>query len=115
MSTWLDVRTKQAPPEGLSSPIITVTGPSSVSIAWSPPEEPNGELVNMTLVLFEEVSSSIIFTRSILSNKSLHITDPNTLSPFTSYFAIVVACTAGGCTQSASSEFTTEEDGWWMD
>ncbi|KAG7261417.1 hypothetical protein CRUP_006281, partial [Coryphaenoides rupestris] len=41
-STAVTIVTGEAPPTGLQPPTVKVTGPESVEVSWSPPEQPNG-------------------------------------------------------------------------
>ena len=44
-SPTISVSTESAEPRGLAAPLITNITQTSVSLMWSPPEDPNGEIV----------------------------------------------------------------------
>lgn len=91
--------TAEAPPTGLSRPLLVALSATSVSISWSPPSAPNGIIQSYTVVL---VPGNIQITTTDLSRI---ITN---LSPFTNYTVNLEACNSVGCTFSNANVRTLE-------
>ena len=49
------VRTGEAAPSGQGIPTLTVRGASAIEATWSPPVEPNGNIVRYELLRLEEI------------------------------------------------------------
>lgn len=79
-SPWVTITTRQAPPRGLASPIVShLQGqPSEVLVSWIPPLEPNGVLQSYRIQR-NNVSFSFSFDPTVLS-----YTDEDLL-PFATY------------------------------
>ncbi|KAM3624776.1 uncharacterized protein V6R79_001428 [Siganus canaliculatus] len=103
-SPWVTVTTKQAPPHGLAPPVVRhIQGkPGDVLVSWTPPLEPNGELLSYRIQR-NNVSFSFSFDPTVLS-----YTDEDLL-PFSTYSYSVIACTSEGCTTSPHTNITTLE------
>ncbi|GAB1285872.1 Usherin [Apodemus speciosus] len=93
------ITTPEAPPSGVSPPVLWVISAHQINVSWSPPSIPNGKIVKYLLQCAGEehlVGHSLSF---LLSN----------LQPCTQYNISLVACTNGGCTASrAASAWTME-------
>ena len=81
-----DARTKEAPPDMLDIPTYTILGPSTLEIKWALPRQPNGVILNYTLVR----NKTLIYSGSNLSHR-----DTNIL-PFTYYSYVVTAANSAG-------------------
>ncbi|XP_025748029.1 usherin [Callorhinus ursinus] len=103
-SSWNIVRTKQAPPEGLSPPEVACVSvnPPKLLISWIPPEQSNGIIQSYKLqrngVLYPFSFDAVTF----------NYTDEDLL-PFSTYSYAVIACSDGGCSTSKTTSFTTPE------
>ena len=93
-------------PDGLDPPVVTPLTPTALEITWSPPDIPNGEILNYQLqqvtdngdvieVLFSDIGFSYELTG---------------LTPNTVYRFRVLATNAGGTTASEVGQNTTLED-----
>lgn len=60
-------RTDEAPPTGLSSPLLRVLGSRSIEITWSPPVNPNGVISSYDV----RREGKLIYTSSITTSGSL--------------------------------------------
>lgn len=92
--------TRQAPPDGVSGPVLTASSSTVISVTWTVPMEPNGVINSYTLLRNG---------RQIHQSAQFAFTDSG-LQPFTSYTYALEACTAGGCTNSSSASALTLED-----
>lgn len=103
-SPWTAVRTRPAPPEGLSPPAITLVsaGPPTLLIAWLPPEQPNGVVQSYRL---HRSGAPRPFRFDAVT---FNYTDAELL-PFSTYSYAVTACTSGGCGASEPAHTTTPE------
>ncbi|KAM9109657.1 usherin isoform 1-T1 [Megaptera novaeangliae] len=103
-SSWSVVRTRQAPPEGLSPPEIAQVSvnPPKLTISWIPPAQPNGVIQSYRLqrneVLYPFSFDAVTF----------NYTD-EALLPFSTYRYVVTACTSEGCSTSTPTSITTLE------
>ncbi|KAM4744035.1 usherin isoform 2-T2 [Anableps anableps] len=103
-SPWVTVTTRQAPPRGLASPIVShIQGrPSEVVVSWTPPLEPNGILQSYRIQR-NNVSFMFSFDPTVLTYKD------EDLYPFSKYSYSVTACTSEGCITSPQTNITTLE------
>lgn len=104
-SATVSETTLQAPPQGVSAPIVRDLSSTSASIEWMSPEFPNGEITNYTLKRTTEDSVTVIvFEGLALSYIDMGLT-ANTLYSYT-----VTASNDGGSTESAASFIETIPD-----
>uniref|UniRef100_H2YEQ8 Usherin n=1 Tax=Ciona savignyi TaxID=51511 RepID=H2YEQ8_CIOSA len=104
-SNWVTVETHQAPPEGISAPVVTHPhdrSSASLEISWYPPQHVNGE---MQIYKLQRGNS----TPFIFPPDQLRYTDVG-LQPYTDYEYSITACTAGGCTTSDTTVTRTYEE-----
>lgn len=93
------ITTPEAPPSGVSPPVLWVVSAHQINVSWSMPSIPNGKIVKYSLRCDGEEYPAGQGLTSLLSN----------LQPFTQYNVSLVACTDGGCTTSrAASTWTME-------
>ncbi|XP_003419924.2 usherin [Loxodonta africana] len=103
-SSWNVVKTKQAPPEGISPPEMSYvsTHPLRLLISWIPPEQPNGIIQSYRLqrngMLYPFSFDAVTFK----------YTDEDLL-PFSTYSYAVIACTIEGCSTSKPTNIKTPE------
>ncbi|XP_048212729.1 usherin [Perognathus longimembris pacificus] len=103
-SSWIVVRTLEAPPETLSPPEVSYVSmnPPELLISWRPPEQSNGIIQSYKLqrngMLYPFSFDAVTF----------NYTD-NKLLPFSTYSYAVLGCTSGGCTTSIPTHITTPE------
>ncbi|XP_063040160.1 usherin [Engraulis encrasicolus] len=106
-SEWAGVTTRPSRPAGLMPPHVTVLGPDSLQVWWSPPLIANGEIERYELRLpdprisYANTSSSSVLNHTITQ-----------LRPYTAYSVTLLACSAGnghvgGCTESLPTPVTT--------
>ena len=86
-------------PEGVQQPRLTVLSSTLVAVTWQVPAVPNGQIVNYTLYVEDEVVYTGLSTSTVVRD----------LSPWTSYGFRVSACTQNGCTRSREARATTLE------
>ena len=98
-SVFVQARTSQAAPEGIAAPILTVLGPTSISVQWSAPNQLNGILSGYEVI---RNGSTIAPTFALSHTDTL-------LTAFTVYDYAISACTTAGCTTSATSTARTAE------
>ncbi|XP_077013931.1 usherin [Tamandua tetradactyla] len=103
-SSWNRVRTKQAPPEGLSPPEVSYVSlnPQRLLISWTPPEQSNGIVQSYRLQ-----RNGILYPFSF-DAVTFNYTDKDLL-PFSTYSYAVIACTNEGCCTSKPTGVTTLE------
>lgn len=93
------ITTPEAPPSGVSPPVLWVISAHQINVSWSPPSIPNGKIVKYLLQCAGEEHLAGQGLSFLLSN----------LQPCTQYNVSLVACTDGGCTASrAASAWTME-------
>uniref|UniRef100_A0A3B4TAI5 Usherin n=1 Tax=Seriola dumerili TaxID=41447 RepID=A0A3B4TAI5_SERDU len=103
---WVSITTRPSRPAGLSPPRVTVLGPDSFQVTWTPPLIPNGEIHGYEIRLPEP---RIFHNSGNASELNIKITD---LIPYTNYSVTVLACSkgggqVGGCTESLPTPATT--------
>ncbi|CAL8351742.1 unnamed protein product [Merluccius merluccius] len=96
---WANVTTKPSRPAGLSPPRVTVLGPESLQVTWSPPLIANGEIRDYEIRLPHPR-----VPHHAGNGSQLNVTLTG-LVPFTHYNVTVLACSTGaghvgGCTES---------------
>ncbi|XP_078016774.1 usherin [Epinephelus lanceolatus] len=99
-STQVVAVTVQGVPEGVQPPVVTALSPSSLSVSWSEPTRPNGNIQRYHL---NQTSVGTIFTH-IEGPRNYTVTG---LQPYTDYSFVLVACTAVGCGASSPSSGRT--------
>ncbi|XP_040491950.1 usherin [Ursus maritimus] len=109
VSSGMFVKTSEAAPVGLRSPVLKALGSASIEVKWMPPEKPNGVIINYFLhrrpAGFEE--ESLLF---VWSEGALEFTDASdTLMPFTHYEYRVRAHNSRGSVESLWSSARTLE------
>ena len=109
-SVTVTVVTEQAPATGVTPPTLTVLGPTSIQVTWTPPLFPNGVIVRY------EVSRRLL--GNVFSETIQHSGGPSELSftnieltPFTSYeYRLTVINGAGSSLEREYVSARTEED-----
>lgn len=103
-SPWLTVQTKQAPPRGLASPVVShVEGkPNEVFVTWTPPLEPNGVLLTYRIQK-DNVGFHFSFDSSVFNYTDVDLT------AYTLYSYAVIACNVAGCVTSELTQIRTLE------
>ena len=85
-------QTPENAPEGIPAPSLSVQSATVITATWTPPTNPNGNIVHYALMLQSGTTDQ--FTRSAGLSTSVTITG---LTPFTFYDIRVQACNDGGC------------------
>ncbi|XP_019935888.2 usherin isoform X2 [Paralichthys olivaceus] len=98
-SPHTDIRTLEAPPATVEAPTLDAITSTSINISWSKPLTQNGEVTQYVLKLNNNEVYRGRDQNTVLSD----------LLPHTSYQLLLLACTSGGCTTSASVSAVTEE------
>ena len=96
------IMTPEAPPEGLTAPVLTVTSSSSILVSWNPPTQSNGIITE-----YQAFRSSGGMTNVSVYRQQNRVFSDNGLQPFTLYTYTIQACTSGGCSLSPNSSETT--------
>ena len=104
-SVFRPIMTPEAPPEGLSAPVLTVTSSSSILVTWNSPVQTNGNISEYQLLRTGGGESNISVYRG-----QTRIFRDTVLQPFTMYTYAIQACTSGGCSLSPNASTTTLED-----
>ncbi|XP_041351149.1 usherin-like [Gigantopelta aegis] len=99
-STWTVVKTKEAAPTAVSSPLVDSVTATTITVNITAPLEPNGVIRHYNILVNRSVATSDTALHQIVG-----ILQP--LKPFTVYLLQVRACTGGGCTDSRSSTVIT--------
>lgn len=105
-SDYEDVTLPDAPPEGVSGPILVNKTFSLISVSINPPSKPNG-LITQYILHSTSFSSMTELPSSQSETVYFVVSD---LSPYTSYSMYIDTCTSAGCTPSAGISVRTEED-----
>ncbi|XP_077419247.1 usherin isoform X1 [Vanacampus margaritifer] len=98
-SPYTNITTLEAPPSTVQPPTVNLVTSSSMDISWTKPATQNGEVTEYVL----EVNSEETYRGRELKTVLVH------LHPHTSYQLVLLACTNGGCTASATTSTVTEE------
>lgn len=93
------VLTLEDVPDQILPPIVTVLSARSLNVSWQEPLQPNGNILNYTLLLDRDPAFSGLQFQYTL----------NDLQPFTQYEVSIQACTAKGCSESSRVYQTTPE------
>ncbi|XP_048585709.1 usherin isoform X2 [Nematostella vectensis] len=96
-SSWVATRSLTAPPAGVPAPTVVSFTQTSVTVAISPPQTPNGEIRRYVLVVGANNISSNLEMQRLASG----------LQPYTQYPFLVLACTDAGCTASPTVTIRT--------
>ncbi|XP_076812806.1 usherin-like isoform X3 [Clavelina lepadiformis] len=98
-SVWASIHTQMSVPSSLDPPIIYANDAWSMYVTWENPSEPNGVIRSYNLyqndVLRTELPGNV--TNFLADN----------LTPFTTYWFRIEACTSAGCTKSDPSRPVT--------
>ena len=98
-SPHTDITTLEAPPATVEAPTVDTITSTSINISWSKPLTQNGEVTQYVLKLNSHEVYRGRDQTTVLSD----------LQPHTSYQLLLLACTSGGCTTSATVSALTEE------
>ncbi|XP_071962430.1 usherin-like isoform X2 [Antedon mediterranea] len=99
-SQWAVVTTRAAPPGGIATPILTVTGPESILVSWSTPVQSNGDIISYTIKMPNPrvpVPYANVTSYEVIN-----------LVPYTEYSVTIEACTIGGCSESNPARARTD-------
>ncbi|XP_044147224.1 usherin [Bufo gargarizans] len=104
-SDWVEVTTRPSRPVGVQPPDVTILGPYTAKVTWTPPLRPNGDILSYEIRMPEP--------RILLTNPSVLSYIMTSLIPYTDYSATIVACSGGGthhggCTESLPTYVTTQ-------
>lgn len=88
-----------AAPVGQDVPQVTSITSQGAFVSWPAVVQPNGVIVNYTLYLDGDLWSVGLGNAAMVSG----------LAPFTTHGLYVAVCTSAGCTQSATTSFTTAQ------
>ncbi len=97
------VTTLESPPRDVPSPVVVVTGPTTIDVSWREPLLPNGNITEYRLYIIEGLEESVIFAGLSFAYM---VRD---LRPFTSYGFRIVAINGAGNGSSAEITVTTDE------
>ena len=109
------VRTLEAPPVGQRPPLLTSTGPTTVTLSWKPPVRPNGVIFRQRIRRRERVESNSSLSESgvlvDVVNGSVHTytDDGRGLRSFTVYEYSITAVNSQGEVNSDWTEVRTLE------
>ena len=104
-SDVVNVTTIEAPPTGLSPPLVLLSNATTVTVSWMAPEQPNG-LITQYMITLQE--GTTIRTEVISGDQELVVV-LNGLVPFADYSASVTAYNGAGSITSQDSPFMTGE------
>nr|XP_061796460.1 usherin-like [Nerophis lumbriciformis] len=94
-----NITTLEAPPAAVEPPMANSITSSSMNVTWTKPPTQNGEVTEYVLKVNREEAYRGREMKTIVVN----------LDPHTSYQLVLLACTSGGCTASATISTVTEE------
>lgn len=98
-SPYTNITTLEAPPATVEVPTVNTITSNSINISWSKPLTQNGEVTEYVLKLNSQEA---------YRGRNLN-TELSELQPHTSYQLVLLACTSGGCTASATMSTVTDE------
>ncbi|XP_051920397.1 usherin isoform X1 [Hippocampus zosterae] len=98
-SPHTNITTLEAPPTTVEPPTVNSITSSSMDISWSKPPTQHGDVTQYVL----EVNNEEVYRGRDLKTVLVN------LHPHTSYQLVLLACTRGGCTASATIVAVTEE------
>lgn len=98
-SPHTNITTLEAPPTTVEPPTVNSITSSSMDISWTKPPTQNGDVTQYVLEVNNEEAYRGRDLKTVLVN----------LHPHTSYQLVLLACTRGGCTASATIVAVTEE------
>lgn len=93
------VTTPEAPPSGVSPPVLWAISASQINVSWSPPSKQNGKIAKYLLRCDGQ---------EYMAGQGLSFV-VSSLQPFTQYNVSLVACTNGGCAASPTASTWTME------
>ena len=93
------VTTPEDIPDQIVPPTLTVINSTSLYVTWQEPLQPNGQIINYTLV-----QDGVIIFAGLQFNYTV-----TNLQPFTEYSYAIQACTEQGCSTSSQSTARTTE------
>ena len=105
-----EVQTREAPPTFQPAPNVTVLNATSLEVTWSPPPEPNGDIVEYQIFQRNTPFEGDGFQVGVVSGSVFSFV-VNGLQPFTYYEFSVVSTTSGGSTRSEWTRQQTAESG----
>ncbi|XP_041646715.1 usherin [Cheilinus undulatus] len=94
-----NITTLEAPPATVDAPTVDSIAFNSMNISWSKPLTQNGEVTEYVLKMNNEEVYRGQDRNTVISG----------LQPYASYQLVLLACTRGGCTTSATMSAVTEE------
>ncbi|XP_053172998.1 usherin [Scomber japonicus] len=98
-SPYTNITTLEAPPATVRAPTVGMITSNILNISWSKPVTQNGEVTEYVLKL----NGQEVYRGTNLN------TELSDLQPHTAYQLVLLACTNGGCTSSATMSTVTEE------
>lgn len=98
-SSFTSIQTPEGVPDLIIPPNVTVINSTSLYVQWEEPQQPNGNILNYTLLL----DRAPVFTGLILQYTLTNLT------PFTQYSLSIQACTVQGCGNSSQTSVRTSE------
>lgn len=93
-------------PRGIQKPLLTFVNSTAITGTWNKPQITNGVIISYTLQVYFSNDTRFISTE-VAGNR--FVATVNGLNPFTMYSATLIACTNGGCSESLSTMFQTNE------
>ena len=96
---WTLVVTKEDAPERVSSIVIQFQTATSFTLTWFPPAKPNGAISRYILYVNDQVGYQGTAATAFVQG----------FNPFTSYTAVLSACTLAGCANGTAQTITTSE------
>ena len=108
-SVEVEVQTLEGAPEGVAPPTLAALTARSVSVSWAEPATPNGAIDRYEVIIVTlGPEQSILGETSVFNaSGSVFSTVVSDLTPFTSYFFVIRACTTGGCGSSEAAGVQT--------
>ncbi|XP_072265966.1 usherin isoform X2 [Pyxicephalus adspersus] len=108
-SSEVTLMTAQLPPQHVPLPGVTTVDSSSIYIKWKEPEIIIGNLERYLLYITKDVTNSSAWDPVYNSTELFQDHTIQGLTPGTTYFIKLAACSGGGCTSSGIIEASTEE------
>ena len=105
-SNYASVTLPDAPPEGVSAPVLVNKTSTSIALSVSPPVTSNGLITQYILY----GTNSIPVTQIPVSQTDVVVFVTLNLKPYTAYTFYADTCTSAGCTSGDSINIITSED-----